>query len=58
MRKITDLAASLHKATGAEGKELEVQTFMVAMLFADVMGNQAIGDYFQRRMRDAFAATN
>ena len=53
MDGLLGLSQRIHEATGAEGKELELQTLLIAMLYADAMGNEAIGDYFQRRMRDA-----
>lgn len=50
---IAAIATEIHEATGLEGAELEVRTHFIATLFADACGDKAIGDYFQRRMRDA-----
>lgn len=54
---LTSLATDINETTGYEGKTLEAATFLVAMLRADIAGNKAIGDYFQRRMRDSFEQT-
>ena len=54
---IAQLTEKLHDETGLEGAELEMRVHFIAMLTADAMGNKAIGDYFQRRMRDCFDKT-
>ncbi len=50
---ITELAELIHEHTGEEGRELEALTFYVAAGFADVMGRQDIGDYFDGRCQEA-----
>ena len=52
---IANTAAVINEHTGWTGAQLETATHAMAMLFADAMGDHAIGDYFQRRMRDSFA---
>ena len=55
---LAQIAEDIHDKTGATGSELEWQTHFIAMMTADACGNKAIADYFQRRMRDAFAKAN
>ena len=52
---LTQITEEIHDKTGATGAELEMRVHFLAMLRADLAGNKAIGDYFQRRMRDAAA---
>jgi hypothetical protein len=49
------LVTDLNAATGFRGAELETATFLTAMLYADLMGNKEIADYYQGRMRESFA---
>lgn len=53
MKNLSELAMMIHEATGMEGKELEAYTFLVAAVYADVMGHKPIGDYFAGRMNEA-----
>lgn len=49
---IETITQKIHDATGWEGKKLMEAVFFFSMIRADLFGNKAIGDYFQRRMRD------
>lgn len=50
---LTDLAEMVHDKTGEAGAELEAITFYCAAVWADLNGNKAIGDYFDRRCKQA-----
>lgn len=52
---IESLAADINTATGWEGAELETAVLLVAMIRADLAGRKDIADYYQQRMREAYA---
>lgn len=52
---IIGLAEVIHEATGEEGPELDALTFLVSAWYADALGRRDIGDYFDKRCKEATA---
>ncbi len=52
---IESIATKINEEIGMEGMELQTATFLIAMMYADVMGDKETGDYFQKRMRESYA---
>lgn len=51
---LESIATKINKETGMEGMELQTATFLIAMMYADAMGDKKTGDYFQKRMRESY----